>query len=353
MQKIQFYLATNRITVTTDLVNGGYNTEYRQVYQRKIKLYKGIDNTIELDIRNDQQRREDVIGKTADLSFFDVNQKLLFTAQGSAIPSKPGLMSVTIDKIVLEKLQPQSLRIAAKITQGVSENIIYADSQFGLMAEAEVYDGFNEKYSDVLEEITVFNYEYDRKEFISEIGNFGTTINDDYSSVPVRSLTAEFIGSYQGVITVEATKDKSTAIGTNWTKLEDWDAAETSNKTYTGDWRFIRFRHGGKGPGYGAQFTVTKVGGEYTRVDVIVRGQYYQIGDEIRIKGSYLGGDDGVNDLVITVNGTNESPPGAINAATITWSGLATTEPDSQYYRNIKTEQLNSTKPIDKIILRN
>jgi hypothetical protein len=359
MQKIQFYLVPNRITVTTDLVGDGYITEYKKVYQRKIKLYKGIDNTIEIEVRDAGQRRQNVINYDVVLKFYDASHRNMFTAVGDAITAKPGLLSVTITKELIEKVDPQMLSVAAYLRSNSEEKILYIDSQFDLFGHVELKDGFNDKWEDELEELTVFNWEFDRKQYVSEIGNFGRRINDDYSTAPIKRITVDFEGIYEGTIEAEATRDMSTANSVTWTRIfptgsnTDWDASEETSVHYEGDWRFVRFKYSGFGPGYGAAFNITVTNGEYSLVSVIHRGQNYRVGDTIVIKGSRLGGDDGINDLTLRVDAINEYPFGSINSVTgiSVVSGVAVSQ--DGYYRNVRGDDSVSSKAIDKIIIRN
>lgn len=354
MHKIQLYLVPNKITVTTDVV--GYTTEYRQVYQRKIKLHKGIDNAIEFEVKNAEQRRESVVGWQIVVKFIDSSKRSLFTVTGEPIASKPGIMSVVIPKSVLDSIDPQMLVAAAYLTDGTRERILYADSQFDVLAHVEVLDAYN-TVTESVEELTVFNYEYDRKEFVSEIGRFGWSVNPDNVATAVRSINVSFVGDYEGTILVEVTKDKSTAFGTKWTRLSPWDVLAEPAKTYPSNqsevdnWNFIRFIHGGTSTkGFGATFTVTVTNGVYSNVAVTNRGQSYSVGDNIIIKGSYLGGDGGVNDLTIAINAVNLSPYGAVDSTAITWSGVAAT--DHGYYRHVPSTNPQGSKRVDKIIIR-
>ena len=56
------------------------------------------------------------------------------------------------------------------------------------------------------------------------------------------------------------------------------------------------------GVGSGASFTIKNAGGGYVFEFISSSGSDYQIGDQILILGSNLGGVDGVNDLIITVD---------------------------------------------------
>lgn len=355
MQKIQVYLVPNRIKVTTDVT--GFATEFRQVYQRKLKLYKGIDNAIEFDVRDSDQRKQNVVGYSIIIKFFDDSHKNLFSVQGSPVLGKPGIMTATITAEDIDLIDPQMLKMAAYLRNDSEERLLYSDSQFDLFGKVEILNGYNEigQPGDVIEELTVFNYEADSKEYVSEIGTFGSVINNDYSTHPTRSVTFEFEGVYNGIIAVEATRDKSTAFGTNWETIGSWDTDIDSTKTFTGDYRFVRFRVNRDrelGAGSGARFTVTKTANTYSAVLVTLRGQNYLVGDELTIKGSQLGGVDSINDLTITVVTTINGMTTQGNVGTFTWSGIASN--GSEIYESIATEPVGRPpNPIDKIIIRN
>jgi hypothetical protein len=347
MQKISFYLLPNRIKVTTDVA--GFNTELRQVYQRKIRLYKGIDNTIEFEVKNADGRKDVVADYEIVAKFFDNERKNVFTITGSPLAGKPGLMAITVPADTIAMLDPQLLSMAAFLRNDNEERMLYSDADFNLALTVELNNGYNE-IDEFIEELTVFSWQFDRKRFISEIGNFGTKINDDYSTAPLRAMSVSYEGDYQDIIEVYATKDKSTDPMGRWVRLEDWDTRIEETKIYEGDYRFVRFMHGGPGPGYGAFFNITVVDGVYELVSVINRGQNYRPGDIVTIKGSRLGGDDGINDLNITIGSINEYPLGSINSMSLTWSGNATGD---GYYRNVQASITNSASSIDKITIRN
>lgn len=352
MQKISFYLLPNRIKVTTDVA--GFVTENRQVYQRKIKLYKGIDNTLEFEVRNSEQRKDNVVGYDVVVKFFDNDRKNVFTVVGNAVVGKPGIMSVTVTQDLIANLDPQLLTIAASLRSDTEERILYSDADFGLLATVELMNGYN-AVDIVTEEITVFNYEYDKKAYISEIGNFGAKINDDYSTAPVRAMEVELVGTYDGIVRVEVTKDKSTASSNTWVRLADWDVVAEPIKTYEGDYRYVRFgvfQNRNASVGSGARFSVTKVGNTYIDVIATLRGQNYLIGDTLTVKGSLLGGVDSVNDLTVVVTGITNGNSSSGNVASFTWSGMASD--GSATYESAATDPVTRPpNPVDKILIRN
>lgn len=354
MQKIQFYLVPNIITVTTDRV--GFNTEFKKVYQRKLKIYKGIDNAIQLDVRNSEQRKQDVVGFTAEVLFFDTAHKKLFQITATPIVSQPGQMSLTVPASAIANVEPQQLLMAARIINNGQASPLYIDGQFELFGSVDLLDGYNEKLAEgsIIEELTVFNYEFDSKEYVSEIGNFGTRVNDDPGQPG--TITIEKQGVYTGDIVVEATRDKSTSFGTSWTNIAVWNTDTEQTKTLTGDWRFVRFRiareRGTTGPGSGARFTVIKQNGAYTNLVITLRGQNYLVGDQLTILGSQLGGVNGVNDITVTVTEVINGTTSQGNVGTFTWSGTATA--GTADYESVGTDPVNRPlNPIDKILIRN
>lgn len=80
MQKISTYLYPNRIELLADLA--GFTVEYTNVYQRNIKIYNGIDNVLEFDIKNADQKRIDL----STLTQIELN---IMDAQGNALPNSP------------------------------------------------------------------------------------------------------------------------------------------------------------------------------------------------------------------------------------------------------------------------
>lgn len=247
MQKLPFYLLPNRLSVTTDLVNNGYSTERRQVYQRKLNLYKGIDNNIELDVRGGDQQRQPVVEYTANIRFFDAQRKLLFTATATPILSKTGIMQFTVTAETLANIKPQQLSFAASLVDNLgNETILYSDAQFGVPTFAEILEGYDAA-PDLIDTVNTWIYDMGSKDLVSEIVDFGTKLNNDLGQTDIAGsniiVTPNFTNPYLGTITIEVTDDKSLALGNRWQVLGTIDSNEFDGKRFTGNWRFMRFRY--------------------------------------------------------------------------------------------------------------
>jgi len=85
MQKVQSYLYPNRIILLADLA--GFTVENKVVYARTVKIYQGVDNVIEFDIQNADQKRIDL----TTLSDIEVN---VMDSQGNALANSPYSVSL-------------------------------------------------------------------------------------------------------------------------------------------------------------------------------------------------------------------------------------------------------------------
>jgi hypothetical protein len=85
MQKIQSYLYPNRTILLADLA--GFTVENRVVYARTIKIYNGVDNVLEFDIQNVDQKRIDL----TTLGSIEVN---IMDVAGNALSNSPYQMNL-------------------------------------------------------------------------------------------------------------------------------------------------------------------------------------------------------------------------------------------------------------------
>lgn len=243
MQKISLYLVPNRITVTTDVTN--FTTEFRQVYTRKVKLYRGIDNTVEFDVRNSENKKQSIVGKTPRVVLFDTEQQRLLEKDGTLLAGTTHLFSVTFTAAELADIDKQLLHMAAYLSEDGTNTIIYGDSQFGMHTHVQLLDGINDRLDFVPEqEITLFNrtWNFQTQEglYTSELAKFAPKINDDSTNSTTVTI---YPGSFRGTVSVEATKDISTASSNTWTTVSTVLIADGSESSVTisGPYTYLRF----------------------------------------------------------------------------------------------------------------
>jgi hypothetical protein len=80
MQKIQSYLYPNRVILLADVA--GFTVENKVVYARNVKIYQGVDNVIEFDVQNADQKRIDLT------TLSDIEMNIMDTG-GKALSNSP------------------------------------------------------------------------------------------------------------------------------------------------------------------------------------------------------------------------------------------------------------------------
>lgn len=359
MIRLPCFLLPNRTIIVFN--TGGTLQEFNQMYIRPIKLFKGITNTLEFEVRNNDQKKQSIVGMTPVVMLFDLEQQMILPERyGTLKFGTQHVFTVDFSAAELDMIECQQLRIAVKIVGNGVEQIAYGDVAYGLHIEAELFDGYNDR-ANPPQEITVFNYTYNYIThsglFTSELAQFSSVTNDFVLDSSQSANVTVYPGKYRGPIQIEVTKDTSTASSNTWIKLDQVidcmdefpvDAVVTNDDFYT----FIRFKFPGNN-GYGASFDIRKEDGLY-EVSLTQRGMGYTLGDVITIKGSRLGGDDGINDLNITVTAINSYPQGAMQKLGFTWEGVATEYAlnETRLYRNMFGEPKPTAKVVDKIVVR-
>jgi len=211
MQKIQSYLYPNRIIVTADLA--GFTTEYKNVYQRTVKIYQGVDNVIEFDIKNADQKRVDL----TTLSNIHMN---VMDQSGNALPHSPypvtpdsplvGISTATIPAADLEGLDHQFFNYSLTAVKGSATIPLYVDSRFGAVGRIEFITNAVPK----IKQAKIFD------RFSGEINYMGNVIGHS-SVVATKSYEAiaetvinfdVYLTNFIGELYIEGTEDSTISI---------------------------------------------------------------------------------------------------------------------------------------------
>jgi hypothetical protein len=313
MQKISSYLYPNRIELLADLA--GFPTEWTNVYQRTVKIYNGIDNTLEFDIKNADQKRIDL----STLSNIELN---VMDSSGQALANSPytvtplnqttlkGLASVTIPQEDLAALSDQFLRYSVTAAKDGDDVILYADSRFGAVGTIEL----------VGTALPVFKEDRIYKTFTAEIDLKG---HPTYHSPAIpatfyeaeKTETLDFdidLSGFTGSVWLEGTTEstirteawKGAAYLSSYT-FEDFTGTWSVPNQTIGDYKYFRISYTTpRANGVGASFSVALDSNTYN-VTLRAGGTGYAVGSQIKVLGSVLGGVDGINDLILTVTGVD------------------------------------------------
>jgi len=219
MQKISSYLYPNRIQLLTNLDDNSNNdqVEWRIVYQRTIKIYKGIDNVLEVDVKNNDQKRISLLGKEIYMVIFDqanneVIRYLATNLEDDSSQTSKGLARITIMGMDLVNLIPQSFNFIVYMhnVDSTSE-ILYSDSKYGVRGTIDLLNGVNakpkpfKKYDNFKQET---NYQTNQTHTI-------TYYSDPmpvrfYEAVPTTILkVTAYVTDFVGTISVQSTQNET------------------------------------------------------------------------------------------------------------------------------------------------
>jgi hypothetical protein len=246
MQLIPRYLVKNRITILAN--EAGFITEYKPVYQRHIKVYRGIDNVLDFRVLNADQKPINITNYTPKFQAFDENRMLVAEYDGELIPgddSAPtrGLFKVTFAANDLLNINQQYLSYNVHLVDNTTDVpvLTYSNSHFGMngtiAVSAEAFPGPAATYS-----IDGTNFSEDNNFYNSEEIDAQPNINGN-----VALHTAVIYSSgYVGGISVQATLDDQISNGTNWSTVASltFDGTETQPTpvNFNGVFSFLRFQ---------------------------------------------------------------------------------------------------------------
>lgn len=342
MQKISSYLYPNRVEILADVAS--FSVEYTNVYQRMIKIYKGIDNVIEFDIKNADQKR-------IDLNTITSMQLNMMDATGNELPSSPytvtpttlkGIATVTIPTADLDNLDSQFLRYSITGERNDAPVLFYCDTRFDASGTIELLD----TAMPIIRKDRVYDT------YTAEIDLKGQPTYHTsaipakfYEAVKTETLNFEIhVSGYIGSIWIDATKNSTINAEAfksagkpfgSWTRTindgEFTGIVPFGSNISVGEYNYFRVSFDSPTiSGIGAGFIVTRNNNVYD-VKIKSGGTGYAIGARIKIPGDQLGGTNGVHDLIISVTGVDASSAGftssyAVSSITgIDWEGMAQT----------------------------
>lgn len=91
MQLISCYLYSNKIDVFTNAAAAWKTERYRRVYNRNVKIYRGVDNRIDIQVRNSDEKAADTTGSTMVFNLVErETQKLVAKKDCVAVAASTG-----------------------------------------------------------------------------------------------------------------------------------------------------------------------------------------------------------------------------------------------------------------------
>ena len=146
MQTIKTYLYSNTIEVQF-LDPTIFTVRNNIVYSRTIKIYQGIDNPLQVVVKNQDQKPIDTTNYLVQLSIQDpaINGSVQTIPVTMVTPTK-GQGIVTISRDIVNALDQRIYKINIKLItiSTNAERPLYIDDNYGAMLDLEVLPGWYE-----------------------------------------------------------------------------------------------------------------------------------------------------------------------------------------------------------------
>ena len=147
MQTIQAYLYPNKVEVQI-LDTTITNVRNRQVYSRPIKIYQGIDNPIQIVVKNQDQNSVDLSGSSVRVDIQDFNNNVTvqsYTVNFDANVGgnvQRGIGSITIQANTVNAIEQRFYKLVTRTVTNGNSAPMYIDDNYGAILDLEVLPGF-------------------------------------------------------------------------------------------------------------------------------------------------------------------------------------------------------------------
>lgn len=258
MQAISVYLYPNKLDVFTNLPSAWSTERYRKVYNRNIKVFRGVDNKLDIQVRNPDEKKQEITGYT--LVFHLVSretQELLVQKDCVTLDDSStvrGQVYVMLTEAELDNIEPgfyqysitKELRTnLADGTYRVTERTpLYIDSQYGTIATIEIGHGLRGDPLDSTQVISFNRHKSFEEDFstywISSIIDANPKVTTPQSLHTFQLNTTSYIGD----IVIQG----SLSDGGNPNVWVDLDSFAVNNesilyKNVTGKYNWFRVKH--------------------------------------------------------------------------------------------------------------
>ena len=246
MQLIPRYLYQNKVNVVSNDI--GFIVEYRPVYSRQIKMYRGIDNNFQFKLLNADQKPVTLTDTPVIVIFDESNNKIIdkectITDDGST-KSKKGTFTVNITENDLLNVKQQYLHYNIYLQGSAANTITYANASFDSSGTIFV-DGSAFAGPKATVEVTNF----------FAVDEYWCAGSDDANRISAEPglngnealhTVAVYTDSYVGDLEIQATLDNQLTGTNNWTTVNTltFDGTETEPQpsNFNGVFTYLRFK---------------------------------------------------------------------------------------------------------------
>jgi hypothetical protein len=122
-----------------------FTTRNRQVYSRPIKVYQGVDNPVQVIIRNQDQKSVNLTGYTVQADIQDPTNQLTVNSYAVTFADiTKGLGNFTLDQTTIDSLEQRFYKLTFKTTLIATDTTqpMYIDDNYGVPLDLEVLPAY-------------------------------------------------------------------------------------------------------------------------------------------------------------------------------------------------------------------
>ena len=259
MQFNPVYLYVNKLDVFTTPTDTWSTERYRRVYNRNLKIFRGVDNRIDIQVRNSDQKASNIAGSTLVFNLVSQDTKdLVLQKDFTAMDLATGKVTIIVTADELLDLDTgfynysivKEVRSTVDSTDYVvnSKMPLYMDSQYDTVGTLEIT---GDVYGEVANSLVVdtFNYTNPFTQGAIEPFPFYTSaiIDAAPNTSPAYPIhTFQFYSTnYTGTVEIQASLESqgATPRDTKFSTVATVDLANEKYKNVTGKYNWFRIKH--------------------------------------------------------------------------------------------------------------
>jgi len=259
MQFNPVYLYVNKLDVFTTPTDTWSTERYRRVYNRNLKIFRGVDNRIDIQVRNNDQKASNIVGSTLVFNLVSQDTKdLVLQKDFTAMDLTTGkvTVNVTVEELLDLDIGFYNYSIVKEVRSTVdstdytvtSKMPLYMDSQYDTVGTLEIT---GDVYGGVANSVIVdtFNYTNPFTQGATEPFPFYTSAIIDAApntspAYPIHTFQF-YTTNYTGTVEIQASLDAqgATPRDTKFSTVATVDLANEKYKNVTGKYNWFRVKH--------------------------------------------------------------------------------------------------------------
>jgi len=228
------YIFTPRQTVVLNV--GNSPRRYNTVYAKILTLHKGVDNVVQFQFLNQEQKPVDVTDKEITLRIIsDDGTKILMKTTLHPVLPLTGIMEMRVIASEMEVLTAQKARYSLEVPAGQFNVPVYVAGDGGAKGVVDILDGIVPRHLPAME-VGVASHALPNN---NTVEYYSDVINTGYN--PVLSIQAFYTG-FSGAVTVQG----STVPTSDWYDIGDTatylESTQNDMYTITGFHPYVRLK---------------------------------------------------------------------------------------------------------------